>query len=454
MASTQPQNTNPTVVTRPVNGTTGQIDPSVPTGQTVNPSCQSVGSGEATPPFPPKEPQEPVTQPSSDQRGALNQDVSRPSTKNDSVPIKSRPDSPQVPPKHPDGKRDGHLARIGAWPGPKAYPGLIPGNHAPQQQLNAPNPYPQYLTPYQQQQQQQQQLQFVHQEAWKQATDHFGNQINTLSSANDDLKRRQRELQDDVVRLTKELREAQAGYANLRKHLQVGDDTEARDIVTEFRDVNRAIEDAARFIADASLKHFENRDDLTTGNAQNFDALKESFLRGMPPLEEMLDYGFRSILCQVLFDEIFKPFHPAFGRGNRTDKTERLDRHLRDIYKQIRIQEPQVVAGRWRANTYKALDAQVNSHDALLSNIVQFVVNDNLISLLTAIFPQPLQPGSEIYNHIQTDVLLFDFVPFHHTVISVGTLGLKSILAVEGKRDPEMRIQEKVKILTTQFFGD
>lgn len=155
------------------------------------------------------------------------------------------------------------------------------------------------------------------------------------------------------------------------------------------------------------------------------------------------------------------------------------------------ISEPQVVAGRWRASTYNALDSQVPpDFEAQFTNrLVNHIINGHILPFMRAIFGPRAQgvqltPDHDLYRllheavsnsfkwnrKVKLQVVLLDFVPFtaennarfepklmeyfekpkktskEPTVICAGTIGLRSYVAQGGRVDPEERVQAKIMI--------
>jgi len=214
-------------------------------------------------------------------------------------------------------------------------------------------------------------------------------------------------------------------------------------------------------------------------------------------LEDVLDYGLRSIVSKMLHDEIYSPFHPSLAPLQQEDDMRRSG-YLKGLYSLTYLQEPQVVAGRWRASTYKALDSQVvrDFGTQFTTKLVEHIISNRILPLLRATFGARAQEIQEFPNDlykllheavasayewnkkVKLQVLLLDFVPFvvdnnapydanimeffekprkiskDPIVICTGTVGLMSRVAQGGRQDPEERVQERIKILTTQFFND
>ncbi len=157
-----------------------------------------------------------------------------------------------------------------------------------------------------------------------------------------------------------------------------------------------------------------------------------------------------------------------------------------------------MVAGRWRSSTYKALESQVlpDFGAQFADQLVGHIITNYILPLLKSIFGARAQEAQVLFNDlhkllheavasaygwnrkVKLQVVLLDFVPFtvdnnvlfdakimeyferpkklskETTIICAGTIGLKSSVAQGGRQDPDERVQEKVKILTKEFFGD
>ncbi len=204
-----------------------------------------------------------------------------------------------------------------------------------------------------------QHLQPSPQDIWRNATEHYEPQIQHLKISYDDLKSdfdllkqrhneallRETQHKETISQLTQDLRETQADHAHLRKHLQLGDPEESGQIVNEFKGINRAVEDVARFIAEETLKQWSfEKPEPTTADAHNFEDLRAiipqsnvmpsilmSNMKDPRPLEDVLDYGLRSIVSKVFDEEIYSPFHPSLAAFRGEDGARRSS-YLKDLY--------------------------------------------------------------------------------------------------------------------------
>ncbi|CUA78557.1 putative membrane protein ycf78 [Rhizoctonia solani] len=171
---------------------------------------------------------------------------------------------------------------------------------------------------------------------------------------------RQRESESQ---LQQRLKEAELGYSSLRSQLQLQENVEQSEVVQALNDLNRMIDDIGRstsaYLTDTYVSSVFGRDpsNVTALDSIDLPALKtlldhvdgEASLimssrgKGMQ-IECFLDFAIRHMICRHLTREIFEPFHPAIIGLNRV---------LTTTFRNIQSQAPQVLAGKWRSETFK-----------------------------------------------------------------------------------------------------
>src|SRR5258708_1639046 len=120
-----------------------------------------------------------------------------------------------------------------------------------------------------------------------------------------------------------------------------------------FSKLNDAI---ARFCDDAAgtiLQDwpFDGTNGPTTEHVKNLVALKAVFPQGnaVPsmilsrrnaprPLDDVINYGLRSIISKVLHDEIFDPFHPSLSPRIGGERGVRRSAYLKKMYQSMRFE--------------------------------------------------------------------------------------------------------------------
>ncbi|KAG8792444.1 hypothetical protein FRC12_006091 [Ceratobasidium sp. 428] len=170
----------------------------------------------------------------------------------------------------------------------------------------------------------------------------------------------------EVLALRQQLQQTQKEYASLRSQLQVHENIEQGDIVQALKDLNRSIDDLGRLVSEYLVDTYvqaafgKEPSDVSTLEARHLDELKallehvegQSSLvtssdgSGMP-VEDFLDYATRALLCKHLSWRIFGQFHPA-AESSRNET-------IAMMYEDVQRREPQAVAGRWRANSFKSI---------------------------------------------------------------------------------------------------
>ncbi|KAG9083453.1 hypothetical protein FS749_006020 [Ceratobasidium sp. UAMH 11750] len=157
--------------------------------------------------------------------------------------------------------------------------------------------------------------------------------------------------------------QTQSEYVSLRSELQLNDNTEQSKIVQSLKDLNRCIENFGRSVAEHIVDNYVSpyTDDETTLKASNLPGIKAQFChqeggpslvvsstgRGMPT-EDFFDLSIRFILCKRLYEHIFLPFHPTLAGDSRNE-------FMNELYQEVRRQDHQTIASKWRANSFLAL---------------------------------------------------------------------------------------------------
>jgi hypothetical protein len=230
------------------------------------------------------------------------------------------------------------------------------------------------------------------------------------------------------------------------------------------------------------------------------------------PLEDVFEYGLRSIINQDLWHLIFSRFHPSLAGLEGRDVSE----GLKNVYAQMRkqssfhfyprnfyrsmhhsfftITETQLVSGMWRANTFSTLDGQMKTKeiDTLCFTFANrfsadckllkdpkgsgrdFVLRQDERQELEGIFHLAYKWNSRV----KTGAIFMDFRPIllrndarfdssimvpyddmnipkeSSRILCAVTLGLKSSDASNEGEEPSFVVQEKVQVLTGEYFGD
>ncbi|KAF8695758.1 hypothetical protein RHS03_07922, partial [Rhizoctonia solani] len=144
---------------------------------------------------------------------------------------------------------------------------------------------------------------------------------------------------------------------SIRRHLQVDELCEPWEINKRFGEIVRKVEDISRDIGE-SLGQLPAVPNLTTLDLLRLlsKAPESQPLAAAEPsieldTEDFIDFGCRALINQTLFDGILSHsvFHPGLNPGE--------NQFYRDLYKRVRDEESQVLAGRWRISTLKFINA-------------------------------------------------------------------------------------------------
>ena len=160
----------------------------------------------------------------------------------------------------------------------------------------------------------------------------------------DTLRKEIEKYRQEADKLKTEIQDLNHGYAQYRVNFQHQEALEPSQLLAEFRALNRSIEDLCRDFSESVLKRsqFERIKDPTTENIANprefcrllpeeeeGPSLYWSTTRRARPLEDAVDYAFRTIINGELCRRIFDPFHPSLcGIGT--------DREIKRTYEAIR----------------------------------------------------------------------------------------------------------------------
>ncbi|CEL54820.1 hypothetical protein RSOLAG1IB_11765 [Rhizoctonia solani AG-1 IB] len=202
------------------------------------------------------------------------------------------------------------------------------------------------------------------------------------------------ETETELKSLRSQLDQTQLEYSSLRSELQLNDNTEQSKIVQSLNDLNRAIDNFGRSVAEYMVDNYTadsfSTEDPVTLDALNFAELQRQFGHQVGksslvasfkgdglPIEDFIDLALRGFTCQDLCRNVFDPFHPTLLSGAESD-------FMDSLYDEVRRQASPIVAAKWRASSFMALskgnklnqpmiESQV---DSLLARDVQQLVNN------------------------------------------------------------------------------
>ncbi|KAL5632451.1 hypothetical protein ACGC1H_005420 [Rhizoctonia solani] len=202
------------------------------------------------------------------------------------------------------------------------------------------------------------------------------------------------------TQLQRELQKTQLEYSSLRSQLQLQENIEQSQVVQTLHDLNRMIEDLGRSISSYLYDEYVAKSfdvdlaDVTTLNASDLPTLKSlaghkhdmtSFIQttngqGMQ-IECFLDFMIRNKICLHLAREIFSPFHPGINPS--------LNQVLRATFENIQKQVPQVIAGKWRSNTFKYIslpEQQRLTIDQQVNTQLNTIIDNDIMPLTRCVF--------------------------------------------------------------------
>ncbi|CAE6494305.1 unnamed protein product [Rhizoctonia solani] len=228
-------------------------------------------------------------------------------------------------------------------------------------------------------------------------------EFNSAQSLLDDQERQLREIYDQKLanqseleaQLHQELQKCRQEYSSLRSQLQLQENVEQSQVVQTLRDINRMIDDIGRsvsaYLTDNYVRSTFGKDAtrVTALHSRDRSTLMDLFAhqegrssliahsngQGMR-IEEFLDYSIRHFLCEFLAIRLFRPFHPGIDTS--------LSKALLASYENIQNREPQAIAGKWRAETFKSLH-RAGSDGSRASE-------EQITSLLDALLTRRLRP--------------------------------------------------------------
>ncbi|CEL62430.1 hypothetical protein RSOLAG1IB_04786 [Rhizoctonia solani AG-1 IB] len=206
-------------------------------------------------------------------------------------------------------------------------------------------------------------------------------------------------LGDQIAALNQKLLEVHQEYSSLRSQLQLQENFEQGEIVQEFKDLNRRIDDIGRslsaHLADKYVSAVFNKDlgEVTALEAHNLSGLKSllgynDYKPSLVSLDEevgmdiesFLDFSTRTLLCKSLHVRLFQPFHPFIP----IDQSKALC----DAYSNIQEQELQATSGKWRSNTFKSIyrPSTANEVEDRIKEIALNILITRLNPLFTHVF--------------------------------------------------------------------
>ncbi|KAG8742802.1 hypothetical protein FRC11_014134 [Ceratobasidium sp. 423] len=309
---------------------------------------------------------------------------------------------------------------------------------------------------------------------------------------------------EETATLKQKILQTLQEYSLLQSQLELQENLGQNAIFQELRDLNRRIEDIGRsfseYLTDKYVLATFGKDpsETTALDARNLSELKlllghaddkPSLImstrgEGMD-VESFLDFSIRGLICSLLFSRIFWPFHPSIPIVQ--------SKLLHGVHKDIREQEPQAVAGKWRSSTFKSIYIPPNADatESMLGEIRTEFLSTRLNPLIIHLFGEIDNPLEEHHlDHLRElikvawdwnaklkgDVItLGDFrMPaykghFHPEYMEefepdatkpqaqyvLGTLGLALISqqAVGGGQPPEETVVCKALVATENLYG-
>ncbi|KAH7336831.1 hypothetical protein B0J17DRAFT_664999 [Rhizoctonia solani] len=276
---------------------------------------------------------------------------------------------------------------------------------------------------------------------------------------------------------------------SIRRHLQVDELCEPWEITQKFSEIVRKVEDISRDMGEA-LGPLQ-----PIGQHTTLDLLKlisrapegHSLPAATPTvdldIEDFIDFGCRALINETLFNRVLGS--SVFRPGLRPEDNV----FYCDLYKRIRKQEPQVVAGRWRISTLKLHanhpyspgdDAVHLCQDLLLPFCSTVVDSKACIDLIKSLLPrfEELFDRACAWNQLsKNSVVMLDFHPRYqppgsphdsqHTILEgrkpkppsskavllTSKLGLWSSNAVGGGDEPVYSVQTKATVLAAEYFA-
>ncbi|KAG8739175.1 hypothetical protein FRC10_006066 [Ceratobasidium sp. 414] len=310
----------------------------------------------------------------------------------------------------------------------------------------------------------------------RQPVDPYEERIRELKERNNELKKQCEFYEGEQYR--REL-------SSLRTHLQVNDLQEPWEISQKFQAINKAVENASRNLSEYLADRFQPA--ITSFHTGDFVALPQGHSarveRG-PPVspEDFVDFRCRSMINEELMVTVFdeKFFHPALESGP--------NELLTAMYNKIRMQESQVIAGRWRVssfNAHKGVDfpsqntAQRFCQDEIFEFCRRIYGDKPAEEAVTKVFREIMaifEHAWSWYSSAKSSLVLLDFQPYHFplgaafdpeytilegrkmkppsskSILLTSRLGLISSEAQGGGRSPRQIVQAKATALTAEYF--
>ncbi|QRV92573.1 50S ribosome-binding GTPase [Ceratobasidium sp. AG-Ba] len=311
--------------------------------------------------------------------------------------------------------------------------------------------------------------------------------------------------EDDTV-LRQQLEESQHENLSLRSQLQLEDSVKQEDMIQSLGELNRKIEQLSRatsaYLVDKYVQKVMGRNpgDVTAlhgrhlpelasifGHVEGSSSLMSSSTGDGMPIEDFLDYAIRSMLCKHICKRIFDPFHP----GVDLSQSDVMSR----IYTNMRKRETQVVAGRWRAESFKSMYKPANPDTTTqhIKTIARKIQRDSISTIASHFFgqkveirlePQHLEQMEELVRTawdwnvvLKSEVVLQgDLYPITYppssrydpklmaeleqsprkllprSILATLGLGLVSFRAVGGERSSEMTVVAKALVATKTVY--
>ncbi|KAF9515576.1 hypothetical protein BS47DRAFT_767679 [Hydnum rufescens UP504] len=321
----------------------------------------------------------------------------------------------------------------------------------------------------------------------------------------DDLER----VQSELHHTQEDLRRTQAELATLRNRLQLHETVEPGQIAHEFRAINRSVKHLCRTITAFALRQqkFAQIPYPTSSDVADLELLAHTIQgRSEPPslvqsangpdrpLEDVLEYGLRSVVNRYLHNRIFRPFHPELYVGET--ETGVVSERLWDIYESMCRHDAQISCGKWRASTFSALERTIPPlyADTVIRDITQSLEKNGFHKIFDALYgvgwtlalsdahhsllEQVVRQAYDWNRKVRSEVVLLDYHPQievndasldHQTmvllekprvplqskkIICALTLGLQSSEAQGDGSAPEFVWHEKVQVLVSEYFDD
>ncbi|CAE6485475.1 unnamed protein product [Rhizoctonia solani] len=276
---------------------------------------------------------------------------------------------------------------------------------------------------------------------------------------------------------------------SIRRHLQVDELCEPWEITQKFGEIVRKVEDISRDMGEelGPLQPIGKHTTLDLlkliSRAPEGHSLPAATPTADLDIEDFIDFGCRALINEALFKCVLGP--SVFRPGLRPEDNV----FYCDLYKGIRQQESQVVAGRWRISTLKLLanhayspkeDAVHLCQDILLPFCSTVVDSKSCFDLIQSLLPrfEELFDRACAWNHLsRNSVVMLDFHPRYQppgslhdsqftilegrkpkppsskAVLLTSKLGLWSSNAVGGGDDPVYSVQTKATVLAAEYFA-